>query len=95
MTPTIDGTAKLSLLTTTSAQIYNTDETPVTTPKGGYVYKFYLPNSDGAVPVLDQLKSSGTYSIRVYVKVTTTISGNSRWSTASMDIKKQQLFPLA
>jgi hypothetical protein len=92
--PSIDAYQKVSLLSTVTGQLYNADGTTASSLKGGYVYKFYLPNSDGAIPVLDQLKDAKTYSIRIFVKVTTTIGSNSMWSTGTLDIKKQQLFPL-
>ena len=65
---------------------YYTNDTLAETLKGGYVYKFYLPD----VNCLDLLKADDTYSIRVYVKITSEFGT----SVDSVELKKQQLFQL-
>lgn len=78
-----------------STPTYNSNGTAVSALKGGYVYKLYLPDSDGPVPVLDQLKDENTASVRLYIKVTTTIGSAVLSSTDYLDLRKQQLFQLA
>jgi hypothetical protein len=81
---------------------YNTNDVAVTAVdvsgvletrlKGGYVYKFYLPNTN----CLDKLSNSSVYSIKVYIKVTTMIGTTSlQPAVDSIEIKKQQLFTLS
>jgi hypothetical protein len=92
--PSVDAARKVSPLG--SVVTYNTNGGEVTTVKGGYVYKLYLADKVGSVEVLDQLKNSDVYAIRLYVKVTTTI-GSTTLAPAvdSIEIKKQQLFELS
>lgn len=61
--------------------------------KGGFVYKFYLPD----VNCLDKLKNDNVNSIKVYVKITTTLGSGAKpiVSSAFINIYKQQLFMLS
>ncbi|NLT15904.1 MAG: DUF5057 domain-containing protein, partial [Clostridiales bacterium] len=91
--PTVDAHRKVSPLD--SLTTYYANGTEAGAIKGGHVYKLYLADKVGSVEVLDQLKSSDIYSIRLYVKVTTMI-GSTQLAPAvdSIEIKKQQLFEL-
>jgi hypothetical protein len=90
--PTVDEDRKVSLLELTT---YYADGTEAAVIKGGHVYKVCLADRVGSVEVLDQLKNSDVYSIKLYVKVTTTI-GSTQLAPAvdSIEIKKRQLFEL-
>ena len=73
---------------------YNADGTPVdpeASLKGGFVYMFYMPNAG----CLDYLKDLDQYSVKVYVKVTTTLGSKTLSDSDALEIKKLQLYPLA
>lgn len=71
---------------------YNSDN-ELAELKGGFVYKFYLPD----VNCLDRLKNDNVNSIKIYVKITTTLGSGAKpiVSSAFINIYKQQMFMLS
>ncbi|UOO37218.1 DUF5057 domain-containing protein [Oscillospiraceae bacterium CM] len=86
--PDVDKTQKVRAIT--GVTTYYANGANVTSIKGGFVYKFFIPDS-----VYNVLTDDNVYSVRIYVKVTTTIGGEALASSDYIDIKKQQLFELS
>ena len=91
---TVDGIGEpVTLLVDTegnSLTTYYVNGTVAGALKGGYMYKFYLPEEG----CLDLLADADTYSVRVYVKITSTFGNSVFTASDSVELKKQQLFQL-
>lgn len=70
---------------------YNADGTAAAAIKGGYVYKFYLPDDN----CLNRLVDDNAAAVTVYVKVTTTIGSSVKEAWDTIVIKNHQLYALS